>query len=145
MFLTPADSTPTSNVHPATPKSKTADAAPAQFRPSIRGGLPPRVLQRIHEYIQAHLEESISIQVLADTAGLSKYHFARAFKQSEGMTPHEFLLQCRVRRAQELLADTDLPLSAIALAAGFSDQCHCARRFREHVGMTPGSYRWSLR
>jgi AraC-like DNA-binding protein len=102
-------------------------------------------LRRVREFIEAHLEENISIQTLAGIAGLSMYHFARAFKKSEGMTPHEYLIQRRVRRAKDLLAGTDLPLSEIALASGFSDQSHCARRFREHVGVTPSSYRWSLR
>jgi len=120
-------------------------ASVARLRPRIRGGLPPRSLRRVREYIEAHLEENISIQVLAGIAGLSMYHFARAFKQSEGMTPHDYVVQCRVRRAKDLLAATDLPLSEIALAAGFSDQSHCARRFREHVGVTPSSYRWSTR
>jgi len=110
-----------------------------------RGGLPPRALQRVREFIEAHLEENISIQTLADIAGLSMCHFARAFKQSEGMTPLDYLVQCRVRRAQELLARTDLPLSQIAIAVGFADQSHCARRFREHVGLTPSRYRWSMR
>jgi AraC family transcriptional regulator len=110
-----------------------------------RGGLPPRALRRVREYVMAHLEESISVQALAAIVGLSRFHFARAFKQSEGVTPHRFLLQCRVRRAQELLAGTELPLAQIALAAGFSDQSHCSRRFRELVGVTPTKYRWSTR
>ena len=115
------------------------------LRSRIRGGLPPRALRRVREFIKAHLEANISIRVLANIAGLSMYHFARAFKQSEGMTPHEYLVKCRVQRAKDLLAGTDLPLSEIALAAGFADQSHCARRFREQVGVTPSSYRWSLR
>src|SRR5882762_6188744 len=116
-----------------------------QLHPRIRGGLPPRALRRVRDFIEAHLEENISIQALASIAGLSMYHFARAFKQSDGMTPHEYLIHCRVRRAKDLIVETDLSLSEIALAAGFSDQSHCARRFREHVGVTPSSYRWSLR
>ena len=110
-----------------------------------RGGLPPRALRRVREYVMAHLAENISVEALAAIVGLSRFHFARAFKQSEGVTPHRFLLQCRVRRAQELLAGTGLPLAQIALAAGFSDQSHCSRRFRELVGLTPSKYRWSMR
>src|SRR5262249_47614142 len=68
--------------------------------PRIRGGLPPGVLRRVREYIDAHLDETISIKSLAGVAGLSKFHFARAFKQSEGVTPHEFLIRCRVKRAK---------------------------------------------
>jgi AraC-like DNA-binding protein len=118
--------------------------AAVPLRPQIRGGLPPRALRRVREFIEAHLERTISIQALATTAGLSMYHFARAFKQSEGMTPHDYLVQYRVRRACDLLAATDLPLSEIALAAGFADQSHCARWFRKHVGVTPRSYRLLL-
>ena len=102
-------------------------------------------MRRVREFVEERLEENISIQALANIASLSMYHFARAFKQSEGMTPHEYLIQRRVQRTKDLLAETDLPLSEIALASGFSDQSHCARRFREHVGVTPSSYRWSLR
>ena len=118
-----------------------AAAAPALHR----GGLPPRALRRVREFIEAHLEQTISIQALAAMVGLSMCHFARAFKQSQGMTPHDYLVHCRVRRTQELLADTNLPLSEIAIAAGFADQSHCARRFRELVGLTPSRYRWSTR
>ena len=131
--------------HLALSATGVAASTVVQLRPRIRGGLPPRALRRVREFIEAHLEENISIQALASVAGLSMYHFARAFKQSEGMAPHEYLIQCRVQRAKDLLAETDLPLSEIALASGFSDQSHCARRFREHVGVTPSSYRWSTR
>src|SRR5262245_23208562 len=86
------------------------DETAAPLRPPIRGGLPPRALRRVREFIAAHLEQTISIQALATTAGLSMYHFARAFKQSAGVTPHDYLVQCRVRRACDLLAATDLPL-----------------------------------
>jgi transcriptional regulator GlxA family with amidase domain len=122
-----------------------AELAAARSRAPVRGGLPPRMLRRVQQYIETHLTESISIQALAEIAGLSMYHFARAFKQSAGVTPHEYLVKSRVRRAQELLADTDMPLSQIAIATGFSDQSHCARRFREYFGVTPSGYRWSVR
>jgi AraC-like DNA-binding protein len=113
--------------------------------PQVRGGLPRRVLQRVHQYIDAHLNERISVQALADVAGLSIFHFARAFKQSEGLTPHGYLMLHRVEYAQKLLANSDVPLSEVALAAGFFDQSHFARRFREYVGVPPSRYRSSRR
>jgi transcriptional regulator GlxA family with amidase domain len=111
----------------------------------VRGGVPPRALQRVRQYVDAHLNEKISVQSLANIAGLSLYHFARAFKQSEGLTPHDYLVQCRIRHAQKLLADSDVPLSEVALAAGFLDQSHFARRFRDHFGVAPSRYRSAMR
>jgi transcriptional regulator GlxA family with amidase domain len=122
-----------------------ADTVPTMPLQRIRGGLSPRALRRVREYVQAHLDETISVEALAGIARLSKYHFARAFKQSEGVTPHDYVVQSRVRRARELIAGTNLPLSQIALACGFADESHLARRFREHVDITPSSYRWSMR
>jgi AraC-like DNA-binding protein len=109
------------------------------------GGLTPRALQRIREYIEEHLTENIELETLAVIAGLSKWHFARAFKQSVGTPPHCYLIQRRLQRAQELLAETDLSLAQIALQSGFSDQSHFSRRFRLFFGATPRSFRWSKR
>ena len=117
----------------------------ASLRPQFRGGLPPRVLRRVREYVETHLDGNISLQDLADTAGLSVSHFARAFKQSEGVTPYGYLLQRRVQRSLDLLARTELPLAEIATASGFADQSHFCRRFRGLVGTTPSTYRWSMR
>jgi len=113
--------------------------------PQTRGGLPPGAMRRVREYVETHLSESIDLAALAGIAGLSLYHFARAFKQSAGVTPHLYLVQRRVGRAQEMLASTELSLSEVALATGFSDQSHFARHFRQMVGMTPGQFRWSQR
>jgi len=111
----------------------------------VRGGLPPGAIRRVRRYIETHLDEKVSIEALAGVAGLSIFHFARAFKQSQRVTPHEYVIQCRIRRAMELLARTDLALSRVAVEAGFSDQSHCARRFRERVGICPRDYRWLAR
>jgi AraC family transcriptional regulator len=134
-----------SAVHGARTADSVRDGLIAKQPPSHRGGVAPRALARVHEFVEAHLEENISIHVLAAVAGLSTYHFARAFKRSEGMTPHDYVVQCRIRRTQELLASTDLPVSEIAGVVGFADQSHCTRRFREHVGVTPCRYRWLMR
>ena len=109
-----------------------------------RGGLAPRVLRRLRDHIDANIDQRISVEALARLANLSVCYFVRAFKQSVGVTPHDYLIRRRVERAMELLSDTDLSLSEIALAAGFADQSHCARRFRQHVGMSPRDYRWSI-
>jgi AraC-like DNA-binding protein len=106
-----------------------------------RGGLPPAMLRRVREYVDTHLDSRIDLDTLAGAAGLSLYHFARAFKQSEGATPHLFVLQRRLAKAQELLKDHRLSLSEVALSVGFADQSHFARRFRELVGISPGHFR----
>jgi len=72
---------------------KSADVAFAQSCPQFRGGLPPRVLRRVREYIEAHLENNVSLEVLAGIAGLSISYFARASKQSEGVAPHDYLMR----------------------------------------------------
>ena len=126
-------------IEPAAPRSHAAIAS-AGF---VRGGLTPQVLRRLRDHIDANIDQRISVKALARLANLSVCYFVRAFKQSVGVTPHDYLVRKRVERTMELLADTDLSLSEIALAAGFADQSHCARRFRQHVGMSPRDYRWS--
>ena len=111
--------------------------------PQSRGGLPNASLRRVKDYVDAHLAEPIELATLADVAGVSLFHFARAFKQSSGMTPHHYLVQKRVERAQSLLAQSDRTLSEIALTAGFADQSHLTRRFRQVVGITPSEFRRS--
>ena len=106
-----------------------------------RGGLPPYVRRRIHDYIAAHLDQKLTNGVLAQIAGLSTTHFCAVFKQTEGMSPHRCVLQYRVRRTQQLLASTEMSLAEIADAVGFSSQSHCIQSFRKIVGVTPGHYR----
>ena len=109
------------------------------------GGLAPGITRRISEYIDSHLGESISLEAMAEMAGLSVNHFARAFRQSTGLAPHAYLVQRRIEQAERLLSRTDLPLSQIALAVGFADHSHFARHFRRLTGATPSVARWQQR
>jgi AraC family transcriptional regulator len=106
-----------------------------------RGGLSPRTFQRVREYILAHLPENISNGALAELAGLSVYHFTRAFKQSAGVPPRRFIIASRVERVKHLLAETELPLALVAITVGFNDQSHFTHMFRELVGITPRRFR----
>jgi AraC-like DNA-binding protein len=113
--------------------------------PQAHGGLSTGAMRRVREYVEVHLNESIDLGALARVAGLSMHHFARQFKQSSGVTPHYYVTQKRVGRAQEMLVQTDLSLAEIAYAAGFSDQSHLARHFRYMLGTTPREFRQSHR
>ena len=113
--------------------------------PTNRGGLAPVCANRICEYIDSHLQENIALEVLAEIAQLSVHHFARAFRQSLGIPPHNYIVQRRVQHAQQLLRNTDLPLSEIAIEAGFTDQSHLARHFRTITGVSPSLARHGFR
>jgi len=78
---------------------------------------------------------------MARVAARSVCYFSRAFKVSFGETPHAYVMRRRVRRAQELMLNSDEPLSHIALACGFADQAHLSRLFRREVGATPSAWR----
>jgi AraC-like DNA-binding protein len=113
--------------------------------PRAHGGLSPGAMRRVREFVDTHLNSSIDLTTLASVAGVSIHHFARGFKQSAKVTPHNYLVQKRVERARELLARTELSLSEIAYAVGFSDQSHLTRHFRQMLGVTPGQFRWAQR
>lgn len=130
-------SSPESIVHAQPRIPKLDDLSRTDVPPLSRGGLSPSLTHRICKYIESHLDERISLEALASMAGLSTHHFARAFRQSVGAPPHGYLLQRRLEHVQHLLRDTQLPLSQIALAVGFSDQSHLARHFRRSTGMPP--------
>jgi len=107
--------------------------------------LPPRVLRRVQEYIDSHLSEDLELEQLALIARLSLHHFARAFKTSVGVPPHQFVLRRRLNLARDLLTSTDRPIADIAIAAGFSDQSHLARHFRQSFVVSPIAFRRSHR
>lgn len=108
------------------------------------GGMAPSTLRRCIALMEARLEIDLRLGDLAQEAGLSTSHFIRSFRESTGKTPHQFLLDRRVQRAQTLMRDPRTSLSEIARSSGFADQHHLARVFRRIRGITPSAYRRSL-
>lgn len=105
------------------------------------GGLPAHKLRRVIEFMNAHLAQDLSLTELAETVELSQYHFARAFKQSTGQTPIQFLMQRRVEAAKQLLAQSELPIVEVGLRTGFKNQSHFTTLFRRVTTVTPRAYR----
>jgi AraC-like DNA-binding protein len=116
-----------------------ADKGKAKTPP--RGGLAPWQLNRAHEYIDAFFAQDFSIVDLARTTGLSASHFAKAFKQSTGVTPHQWLIGRRMQRVRELLLQGEISLAQIAILCGFVDQSHLTRTFIRAEKSTPGAWR----
>ncbi len=94
-------------------------------------------LRRALDYIQNHLDAGMSLQEVADAAGLSTRYFAHLFKTSLGETPHQYVIRQRVERARSLLEQGSLSLAEVALAVGFYDQAHLTNNFKRLTGMTP--------
>jgi AraC family transcriptional regulator len=116
--------------------------AGADARQQRRIAMPAWRLQRVIEFADAHLHEDLSIASLADAAGLSVRHFARAFTLQVGATPHRWLMKRRIERAKQRLAHSDDSLARIAQACGFAAQSHFTRVFRLMTGETPRQ--WQL-
>lgn len=118
----------------------------ATTQPRVRiyeGGLPQRQLVQVLDYVDAHLDHAIKLETLAQLLDISQFHFSRLFKQSVGLTPHQYLTQQRIERAKALLRQTDSAIIDIAFACGFSSHSHLSRQFRQLTGMTPKAYRAS--
>ena len=106
-----------------------------------RGGMPRTRLKRVLEYIAAQLHEELSLTALAEIAGMNLYYFSRLFKQSTGLSPHRYVLDQRIRRAQHLLRTSDMTILEASVRTGFADQGHFTKVFRRFVGLSPTEYR----
>ena len=107
----------------------------------VGGGLSPYKLRRTIAYIKAHLSQGLSLAQIAAVGQTSPAHFARQFKHTTGLTPHQYVVGCRIEQAKQLLVVTDAPLSEIGLQVGCADQSHFTALFRKYVSMTPKAYR----
>ncbi len=99
--------------------------------------------RRAH-HIESNLDSKITVQELAELAGLSTAHFARAFRQATGEAPHHFILTRRIARVRALLRDPDLNLATVSFRAGFSSHAHMTSVFRRLTGLAPAAYRTAV-
>jgi AraC family transcriptional regulator len=106
-----------------------------------RGGLATWQERRAKELISANLRGNVSTGDLARECSLSAGHFARAFRHSTGLSPHQWLIQCRIEKAHRLLRDGRLSLAEIARACGFADQSHFTKAYARLHGISPGAWR----
>lgn len=116
-----------------------SDAAKEQA--IVRGGLGRYRLNKVLDYIEAEMENGLTVAALASVADLSLQHFSAAFLASTGHRPHRFILNRRIERAKLLLLTTNMSIAEISLAVGFASQSHFAERFRETTGATPLRFR----
>lgn len=105
--------------------------------------LPPRILARVREKIEADLDAHLTITTLARETGYSRGHFLRMFHSATGLTPHQYVLDLRLRRAQEFLRQKGARIVDVALSCGFSSQSHMTSVFRQRLAMTPAEFRRS--
>lgn len=104
-------------------------------------GLSKEKLDQAIDYIQAYLSKNLSLEEMAAELGMSQYYFCHLFKQSMGISPHQYLIQQRVERAKFLLGRSKKSIANIAVECGFANQSHFARYFRRHTGVNPSQFR----
>lgn len=100
-------------------------------------------INNLKRQLESHPEYKYSIEEMAQNAFISKYHFIRSFKDEVGLTPHQFQLQNRIRKAQRLMHNTET-ITEVALTTGFCDQSHFIKQFEKQVGLSPLIYKLSF-
>lgn len=111
--------------------------------PYVKGGLAPYRLKQLQQWIEQHLHLPMTIVDLAAQVELSEYHFAHMFKQSTGLSPHQYVLQQRLKKAHALVLHHRLDLTEIALDCGFNSASHFSTRFKQYYGYSPSQLRKS--
>jgi AraC family transcriptional regulator len=103
--------------------------------------LPKHQVNRLRDFIDARLGEDLSLHALASEAGYSRAHFLRMFRQAVGVTPHQYVMQSRMQKAQSLLSGNEFSVADIAKTLGFSSSAHFSNFFRKNRGQRPAEYR----
>ena len=103
-------------------------------------GLGRHQLRRAIEFIQDQLKADVSLSAIAAAAGMSQFHFARKFKESTGLAPHQYVIRCRLDRARQMLLASPARISDAALEFGFCDQSHFTFHFKRVYGVTPRAF-----
>jgi AraC family transcriptional regulator len=98
-------------------------------------------LQPAIEFINDNLDQDLKLAEIAVVVNMSQFYFARMFKQLMGISPHQYVVQRRMERAQQLLTKSQLSVAEVALRVGFSNQSHFTAQFRKATGTTPKGYR----
>ncbi len=109
-------------------------------RDARKPALSSRASARVIDYVDANLANPISLEKLAAVAGLSRFHFNRAFKADMGESPYQYVLRRRIETARLLLAGHDLSLEQVAAAVGFRDTSYFQKAFKARTGMTPTEF-----
>jgi DNA-binding GntR family transcriptional regulator/AraC-like DNA-binding protein len=117
------------------------DTVPHQSARTYQGGLAPARLRRVSELVRTKLEDELTLDEMAESAGLSPGHFSQVFRQSTGQSPHQFVVRERIERAKEMLCAAEARVLDVAVACGFKTQQHFARVFRRMCGASPTEYR----
>ena len=102
----------------------------------------PPYIHDLKRQLELYPECKLSVEEMAQNAFLSKYHFIRSFKAEVGLTPHQFQIQNRIRKAQRLIHEADT-ITEVALTTGFCDQSHFIKQFEKQVGLPPLIYKYS--
>lgn len=114
-----------------------------QYSPDRVASRADTLLQRARDYIHAHLTDELNLAQISAQVNLSKYHFLRLFRQQFGITPHQYIINCRVNRARDAL-EQGAALDDVVFHYGFTDLSHLNRRFKPIYGMTPRQYQQRL-
>jgi AraC family transcriptional regulator len=114
-------------------------AWPATIR-EIRGGMPGHRLRQTIEYIEANLTGDLRLEEMAENVQMSPYTFGRLFRQTTGLSPHQYVLRARIKEAKRLLGEGKSTIAEISLQLGFSDQSHFTRVFHKITGVTPRKF-----